>query len=38
LADFFKLKLPSRAEGFGGGMVAEKASSPSSARDVVIDN
>jgi hypothetical protein len=39
LADFFfKLKPPSRAEGFSGGMVAEKTSSPSRARDGVIDN
>jgi hypothetical protein len=39
LADFFfKLKPPSRAEGFGAGMAAEKTSSPSRARNDVIDN
>jgi hypothetical protein len=35
---FFKLKPPSQAEGFGGGMVAEKTSSPPRAKDGVIDN
>jgi hypothetical protein len=38
LADFFKVKPPCRAEGFGAGMAAEKISSPSRARNGVIDN
>jgi hypothetical protein len=39
LADFFfKLKPPCRVEGFGAGMAAEKTSSPSYARNGVIDN
>jgi hypothetical protein len=39
LADFFfKLKPPSRDEGFGAGMTVEKTSSPSRARNGVIDN
>jgi hypothetical protein len=35
---FFKLKPPCQAEGFSAGMVAEKTSSPSHARNGVIDN
>jgi hypothetical protein len=39
LADFFfKLKPPCRAEGFGASMAAEKTSSPSHARNDIIDN
>jgi hypothetical protein len=38
LADFFKLKPPCRAEGFGAGMAAEKTSSSSRARNGIIDN
>jgi hypothetical protein len=39
MADFFfKLKPPSRAKGFGAGMAAEKTSSPSRARNGVINN
>jgi hypothetical protein len=39
LADFFfKLKPPSQAEGFGGGMEAKNTSSPPRTRDGMIDN
>jgi hypothetical protein len=38
LADFFKLKPPSRDEGFSAGMAAEKTLSPSRTRNGVIDS
>jgi hypothetical protein len=38
LADFLKLKPPSRDEDFGAGMAAEKTSSPSCAKNDVIDS
>jgi hypothetical protein len=38
LADFFKLKPPSQDEDFSAGMAAEKTSSPSRAKNGVIDS